>query len=465
MTRFFRLIKNEYIKLFSKVGTYVLLGVLVLSVVAAAAISLTRSNEDSYASSREQSYQHEADYYKETRQENYEAYVEHYSYLAEKQIPYYDWRTAAMDHLLKVRIELCEFKKDPEASKERIESREQYLDEAMAVIETGTWREFFEQALEWTESLELPAEEAERQTSLFNTILQYDLEPVENNELYTLARTMADQRQEMKALEADGNQNSEKEKRYQTLQEEIALAQYRLDHGLETIVQGSNTYWGSPDFWFVMDTVLSMVVLISVVMIIIGGSILSSEFSGGTIKFLLINPVKRSKIFLSKYVTVLSMGLGCVMLYYLLAVLVTGCFYGFGGAGAPYLFIGAGSRVVEIPGLLFLAYKFLLASVGVIVMSTLAFAISSLFKNTAVSVAVSVAALLGGNTLVGVLKQNFGFDWARFLLFANLDLNAVINEQTLFTGLTVTFALVVIAVHLVVFFLTAWDGFVRRRSI
>lgn len=98
-------------------------------------------------------------------------------------------------------------------------------------------------------------------------------------------------------------------------------------------------------------------------------------------------------------------------------------------------------------------------------MSTLAFAISSLFKNTAVSVAVSVAALLGGNTLVGVLKQNFGFDWARFLLFANLDLNAVINEQTLFTGLTVTFALVVIAVHLVVFFLTAWDGFVRRRSI
>ena len=213
--------------------------------------------------------------------------------------------------------------KDPEASKERIESREQYLDEAMAVIETGTWREFFEQALEWTESLELPAEEAERQTSLFNTILQYDLEPVENNELYTLARTMADQRQEMKALEADGNQNSEKEKRYQTLQEEIALAQYRLDHGLETIVQGSNTYWGSPDFWFVMDTVLSMVVLISVVMIIIGGSILSSEFSGGTIKFLLINPVKRSKIFLSKYVTVLSMGLGCVMLYYLLAVLVT----------------------------------------------------------------------------------------------------------------------------------------------
>ena len=64
-----------------------------------------------------------------------------------------------------------------------------------------------------------------------------------------------------------------------------------------------------------------------------------------------------------------------------------------------------------------------------------------------------------------MLKQNFDSIGRSFLLFANLDLNAVINEQTLFTGLTVTFALVVIAVHLVVFFLTAWDGFVRRRSI
>jgi len=38
----------------------------------------------------------------------------------------------------------------------------------------------------------------------------------------------------------------------------------------------------------------------------------------------------------------------------------------------------------------------------------------------------------------------------------------IINNQTPFLGHTVGFALIVTAVYMVVFLLTAWDAFVRR---
>ncbi|MCL1852135.1 MAG: hypothetical protein FWF88_03770 [Peptococcaceae bacterium] len=51
-------------------------------------------------------------------------------------------------------------------------------------------------------------------------------------------------------------------------------------------------------------------------------------------------------------------------------------------------------------------------------------------------------------------------DWLAKI--ANTNLNGIMTKSTPFLGQTVPFAMTVIAVYMVVFWLTAWDGFVRR---
>lgn len=98
-----------------------------------------------------------------------------------------------------------------------------------------------------------------------------------------------------------------------------------------------------------------------------------------------------------------------------------------------------------------------------IVMSTLAFAISSLVRSSALAIGVSLFAMLAGSGGVLFMKNILQIDWVRYTIFANTDLNSIVTGSTPFASQTVGFALLVIAAHMVVFLLTAWDGFVRRE--
>ncbi|CAN7202577.1 ABC transporter permease [Rossellomorea sp. LjRoot5] len=58
-------------------------------------------------------------------------------------------------------------------------------------------------------------------------------------------------------------------------------------------------------FWEYMRISSNLLMIIQLFTLIIAGDIVSSEFSSGTIKLLLIRPISRVKILLSKYITVL----------------------------------------------------------------------------------------------------------------------------------------------------------------
>jgi len=69
--------------------------------------------------------------------------------------------------------------------------------------------------------------------------------------------------------------------------------------------------------------------------------------------------------------------------------------------------------------------------------------------------------VFSGNTVVTILHV-LGIYQAKYILFANTDLLAVINGNTGFINHTLGFALINIAVYMLVFLWTAWDGFVRN---
>lgn len=205
---------------------------------------------------------------------------------------------------------------------------------------------------------------------------------------------------------------------------------------------------------------IDMITAISILIIIIASGIVSSEFSSGTVKFLLINPVSRWKILVSKYASLLSVTFAMLLICYISSAIFSGVFSGFQDIGAPYLYV-SGEQVQSGSSFLFMAWRYLLGSIELIMMATLAFTLSSLTRNSAISIGLGVSLFLVGGTVTSFLATN-QLDWARYMLFANTNLNYISMKLTPFLGHTITFALIVLAVYMGVFWLTAWDGFVRR---
>lgn len=195
--------------------------------------------------------------------------------------------------------------------------------------------------------------------------------------------------------------------------------------------------------------------------IIIAAGIFSKEFSKGTIKFLLLNPVKRAKIFWSKYITCISLLIVCVAAFFGIHMVFSILFSGSDGTSGVFLSYADG-QVQQESIILYSLKNYLLSIISVVTSVTLAFTISSLIKNSALAISLSFICEFLGSTIVGfltLLKQ----DWARYLIFANTDLAGISSGSLLFAGQTLTFSLIVLAVYMIVFLLTAYDSFTKKN--
>lgn len=260
--------------------------------------------------------------------------------------------------------------------------------------------------------------------------------------------------------------------------EDIALtAKYRLDHDVPVNIAGSSLtemVSGGGDaspyesgglskqtLWTSFASSTSVVTFIGLLIIVIAGGIIASEFSNGTIKFLLINPRTRGKILLSKYVTVITIGYIMIVLCYIISLISAIIFFGTEDMGAMYVKTSAGVTKA-VSGFTYIFEQYLLSSVYVVVMATFAFAISSVVKSSSLAIGLGIFAMSMGENAVQILKMAFNIDAGRYTIFANSNLQTIAMGQTIFPGQTLGFAITVIVIHMFVFLLTAWDGFVRR---
>ena len=250
------------------------------------------------------------------------------------------------------------------------------------------------------------------------------------------------------------------------LKDDITLGIYRLENGIardiSSDVRNSSLFELSEfSFWSVFAVCKTLIKLVGVMCIVIAGSIVAEEFSQGTHKFLLMSPAKRWKILVAKFVTVLLFGIVMLAALYLLSLLCCMIFFGTAELALPMLSIQNGTVVTSSP-LVSIMGDYLLSTVEILAMTMLALAISTLIKGNALAISVSLLVFFSGS-LIETLLRNFGVDFGRYLLFANLDLPALYAGTELYAGQTFGFAVAVILCHLVVFGWTAWDAFTRRE--
>ena len=257
-------------------------------------------------------------------------------------------------------------------------------------------------------------------------------------------------KQELESIKDDKDMATYRE----TLERNIAIDEYRLEHNIPpSDAEDKNV-------WLFLNDMVGVIDFLSIFTIIVAAGIVANEFSNGTIKLLLIRPVSRVKILVSKYISVMLFSALLVGLAFILSFIVGVLLFGFGDVGPELLY--RDGTVVEMNRLTYAMLYFSLSSVGLIMLTTMAFMISTAFRNSSLAIGISIFLLLMGSAFTALLSMVF--DGVKYILFANLDLMGYItgNQVFDFDGGSLTFSLVILAVYFVLFHIIAFLFFTKR---
>ncbi|WP_415839578.1 ABC transporter permease [Paenibacillus tarimensis] len=211
-----------------------------------------------------------------------------------------------------------------------------------------------------------------------------------------------------------------------------------------------------PNMWMVTEleaTFLSS--LITIFVVIVAAESVASEFSTGTIKLLLIRPWSRSKILLSKYISLMLLAVFFTAVVFVFTVLMNMIVFGY--SSELELAVGSADNMAPLPYMLmFYLYNF----ISLVVVATLAFMISSVFRSSGLAIGLSIFLTVGGgNILVAVLGM-FQADLVDYILFTHLDITGHLSAGE--TEYTLGFSLGVLAVYYAIFMVLAWYVFKKR---
>lgn len=235
------------------------------------------------------------------------------------------------------------------------------------------------------------------------------------------------------------------------VQEELTLNTYRLDNDIPPI--NDATQWGFVDFVSILTMFVTLFTVIA------AASSVAGEFSNGTIKLLLIRPVKRWMILLSKLVVSLLYAAGLLALLFVTAYLSGGIFFGFQSLQLTTLYLDGGNVVEQsMAASVWAGYG--LAMVNLVMMTIFAFMIAAVFRNSSIAIGLTIFLMFAGTNVVTFLSQ---YNWAKYILFANTDLRMYFGTGSpLVDGMTLPFSIVVLVVYFAIFTFITFFVFSKR---
>lgn len=238
-----------------------------------------------------------------------------------------------------------------------------------------------------------------------------------------------------------------------SLETDIAINEYRIKHDLPPADQfGKNA-------WTYVETNANLLQLVGVFVIIIAATIVSAEYKHGTIKLLLIRPPSRLKVLLSKYFTVQLYSLFLIAVLFILSFILGAIFFGLNN---DYVYLAyQNGEVIERSQFANMVSYYLAHCAMFVVLGTLSFAISTVFRSEAISIAISVLAYVVGASITSILM--FFFDWAKYLLFANDPAQYFAETPTFIEDMSLGFSLTVLVIYWAIFLAVALIVFQKRE--
>ena len=260
----------------------------------------------------------------------------------------------------------------------------------------------------------------------------------------------------MKAEIAELQQNAKtaQDEEKQFITDEIEQKQKYLD---ENVNPNSVSNWH-----FMNNVVFGVTTLVTLLAVIVCSASVSSEFADGTIKQLLIRPHQRWAILMSKYLSLIIYSLILVTTLITAGYLVGTIIFGNGDFTAKIFEMAIdGQKVAEVGPQFFLKIAYYLPSL--LVITAIAFMLSTLFKSQALAVGIGIFVLFVSSTLGGlIVLLAEKYEWAKYLIFPHLDLTIYALQDKILGDITLPISLVILAVYYAIFMILTFVFFQKR---
>lgn len=256
------------------------------------------------------------------------------------------------------------------------------------------------------------------------------------------------------------NSSSISEEFSEFLQIRVSQQQYYLEHDVDPSAPGAPTFMRM----FVEN---SIDLLMPLMVVVVVGDLVSSELSGGTIKMLLTRPVKRWRILMSKFLTMILSVSFIVLSLGLLSYLISGAVFGYSGWTMPILtgFSTSGDNLDTTNVHLIYQWQYLLMELGLtwfvgIIVGSITLMLSVLMRSTAAVTGVMLATLISGPILANMVSS---WESAKYLFMVNLRITSYISGGAPpIQGMTLGFSMIILSIWGIAALLVAFITFSRR---
>lgn len=223
---------------------------------------------------------------------------------------------------------------------------------------------------------------------------------------------------------------------------QIQQNQYYLDNNINPITPSAAKF-------SVKLMEQSTSVLLPLLIILLSSDSVCGEFSTKTIKVLLTRAVPRWKVLLSKYIALLILFSIVILEMAVLSIFISGLLFNNWGFYEP---VATGfnsvsgtldvSNVIKVTQLQYLILVYSLGWFVSIIIGTISFMVSVLVRNTATSIGIMMATLVGGGFL-----RLFLADWPAIKYFFPINLNLpqyLTGSYTPISGMSLNFSILVL---------------------
>lgn len=202
--------------------------------------------------------------------------------------------------------------------------------------------------------------------------------------------------------------------------------------------------------------------LIIVFIIMIAGSIVSDEFSRGTIKSLLTIPHSRSKILLAKYLTVILLIPFIILFLLVCELLIGGLLLGFDSLSIPAVVYNIAHNGVDILNVFSYFGLYTLANLPeLLLLTTLAFTCSIILNNTAFAVAITFCGMIASQIING-LAISYDIKVLDYFVTTNWDFTVFLFGGSSPFGLTIAHGVMVCLTYLILMLLIGFAIFTNK---
>ncbi len=203
---------------------------------------------------------------------------------------------------------------------------------------------------------------------------------------------------------------------------------------------------------------------IIVIVVMIAGTIVSEEFSKGTIKLLLVKPYNRNKILFSKFITVLIMIAFSFVILIGMELIVGGLIFGFDSLQIPVVVYNFNTNMIqEINVFAYLGTQIIMVLPSVILIATLAFSLSTIFTNSPVAIALPLLGYMGA-AVINQLAMQYNVGFLKYFVTLNWDFTQYLyGNVPLMEGLTSEFSIVICLLYLLIMMIPTFMVFKRKN--